>query len=83
MLIPQRYLLAIMAFLAITNAYQMRVCLNVAITEMVRSEPAGNTTTVSDDSCPVIEDDSGTTEKPLPDVSVNFHLTIYVSTKIS
>lgn len=38
-LIPQRYLLTIMTFLAITNAYQMRVCLNVAITEMVYHEP--------------------------------------------
>lgn len=33
--IPQRWVLAIMGFLAITNAYTMRICLNVAITEMV------------------------------------------------
>ncbi|EEB15031.1 sialin, putative [Pediculus humanus corporis] len=34
-LIPQRYILAIMGFLAIANAYQLRVCLNIAITQMV------------------------------------------------
>lgn len=34
--IPQRYVLAIMALFAIANAYTMRVCLNLAITQMVR-----------------------------------------------
>ena len=33
--IPQRVVLSIMGFLAIVNAYTMRICLNVAITEMV------------------------------------------------
>ncbi|XP_066254814.1 putative inorganic phosphate cotransporter [Euwallacea similis] len=36
-LIPQRYVLGIMGFLAILNAYSMRVSLSIAITEMVRS----------------------------------------------
>lgn len=35
-IIPQRYVFAIMALLAIANAYTMRVCLNMAITQMVR-----------------------------------------------
>lgn len=34
-LIPQRYILGIMGFLAVVNAYTMRVILSVAITEMV------------------------------------------------
>jgi ACS family sodium-dependent inorganic phosphate cotransporter len=34
--IPQRYVLGIMGFLAIVNAYTMRVTLSVAITEMVQ-----------------------------------------------
>ncbi|KAJ8959237.1 hypothetical protein NQ318_022500 [Aromia moschata] len=34
-IIPQRYLLGIMGFLAVVNAYTMRVILSVAITEMV------------------------------------------------
>ncbi|KAJ8913208.1 hypothetical protein NQ315_016150 [Exocentrus adspersus] len=33
--IPQRYILGIMGFLAVVNAYTMRVILSVAITEMV------------------------------------------------
>ncbi|XP_061713312.1 putative inorganic phosphate cotransporter [Cydia pomonella] len=39
-LIPQRYVFAIMALLAIANAYTMRVCLNMAITQMVRKTTA-------------------------------------------
>lgn len=34
--IPQRYVLAIMGFLAVVNAYAMRVSLSIAITEMVK-----------------------------------------------
>ncbi|XP_049788970.1 putative inorganic phosphate cotransporter [Schistocerca nitens] len=33
--VRQRYVLAVMSFLAIANAYTMRICLSVAITEMV------------------------------------------------
>ncbi|KAL4712286.1 hypothetical protein ACJJTC_004048 [Scirpophaga incertulas] len=35
-IIPQRWVMAIMGFLAVANAYTMRVCLNIAITQMVR-----------------------------------------------
>lgn len=38
-IIPQRVVLSIMGFLAIVNAYTMRICLNVAITEMVVKHP--------------------------------------------
>jgi hypothetical protein len=37
-LVPQRYILGIMASLAILNAYTMRVSLSIAITEMVVHE---------------------------------------------
>ena len=40
--------LAIMGFLAITNAYTMRICLSVAITEMVKKVSYGNETIASD-----------------------------------
>ncbi|XP_072931562.1 putative inorganic phosphate cotransporter [Epargyreus clarus] len=39
-IIPQRYVLAVMALLAIANAYTMRVCLNLAITQMVKKNVA-------------------------------------------
>lgn len=32
---PQRYVMGIMGMLAIANAFTMRVCLNMAITQMV------------------------------------------------
>ncbi|XP_045529093.1 putative inorganic phosphate cotransporter [Pieris brassicae] len=40
-IIPQRYVLAIMALFAIANAYTMRVCLNLAITQMVKKRDTG------------------------------------------
>ena len=43
-LIPQRVLLAIMGFLAITNAYTLRLVLSLAITEMVNKTTSGNNT---------------------------------------
>ncbi|CRK93649.1 CLUMA_CG007178, isoform A [Clunio marinus] len=42
-IIPQRVVLSIMGFLAIVNAYTMRICLNVAITEMVVKYPRNDT----------------------------------------
>lgn len=35
--IPQRYVLGIMGLLAVCNAYTMRVCLNLAVTQMVNN----------------------------------------------
>lgn len=49
-IIPQRYVLGIMGFLAIVNAYTMRVTLSVAITEMV--EPTMAATHHDPDACP-------------------------------
>ncbi|RZF34613.1 hypothetical protein LSTR_LSTR008638 [Laodelphax striatellus] len=63
--IPQRYVLTIMGFLGVANAYIMRACLSIAITKMVTQ----NTTSSSDkivntEECPVskpsrINDTSG------------------------
>ncbi|KOB79399.1 MFS sugar transporter-like protein [Operophtera brumata] len=41
--------MAIMGFLAVANAYTMRVCLNIAITQMVRRRP---TSPLDTESCP-------------------------------
>lgn len=47
-IIPQRVVLSIMGFLAIVNAYTMRICLNIAITEMVKKEVLNNSTDSSE-----------------------------------
>ncbi|KAK4874858.1 hypothetical protein RN001_014218 [Aquatica leii] len=47
-LIPQRYIVAIMGFLAVLNAYTMRIALSIAITEMV---VPSNGSTAADGSC--------------------------------
>lgn len=41
-LIPQRYVLGIMGLLAVCNAYTMRVCLNLAVTQMVNNTNSGS-----------------------------------------
>lgn len=48
-IIPQRYVLGIMGFLAIVNAYNMRVCLSIAINHMV--VPITKNTSLPDE-CP-------------------------------
>lgn len=59
-MIPQRYVIAILAFWATLNAYQSRMCLHVSITEMVvtKNEKDANSSYYHDpDACP---DDSDT-----------------------
>ncbi|GLV45086.1 Dietary and metabolic glutamate transporter [Carabus blaptoides fortunei] len=51
--IPQRYVLGLMGFLAVVNAYNMRVCLSVAITAM--TTPIVKNATENMDSCPAPE----------------------------
>ncbi|KAI5652006.1 major facilitator superfamily domain-containing protein [Phthorimaea operculella] len=63
--IPQRYILGVMGLLGVCNAYCMRVCLNIAIIEMV--EPVKNEVNASDAEsafkyCPA--DVSNTTGEP-------------------
>ncbi|XP_050591921.1 putative inorganic phosphate cotransporter [Bombus affinis] len=50
--IPQRWIFAIMGFLALFNAYAMRVCLSITITEMVIPMHE-NTAHFYDNTCPV------------------------------
>lgn len=53
--VPQRWVFAIMGILAIVNAYSMRVCLSIAITEM--TVPENKTTAgTTDNTCPVLDD---------------------------
>ncbi|XP_017798778.1 PREDICTED: putative inorganic phosphate cotransporter [Habropoda laboriosa] len=52
--IPQRWIFAIMGFLALFNAYAMRVCLSITITEMVRTP---ETEAPSDNGCSAMEED--------------------------
>nr|XP_012144752.1 PREDICTED: putative inorganic phosphate cotransporter isoform X2 [Megachile rotundata] len=49
--VPQRWIFAIMGFLALFNAYAMRVCLSITITEMVipHAEPAEHDDHTCDD----------------------------------
>lgn len=47
--IQQRWIFAIMGFLALFNAYAMRICLSIAITEMV--VPLNITEEFIDDTC--------------------------------
>ncbi|XP_053607254.1 putative inorganic phosphate cotransporter [Plodia interpunctella] len=48
--IPQRYILGVMGLLGVCNAYTMRVCLNLAITQMVRVNKSRDTY-VDADAC--------------------------------
>lgn len=54
--------MAIMGFLAVANAYTMRVCLNIAITQMVRRRA---TSTLDSGSCP-----AGDAEEDVADPTV-------------
>lgn len=59
--LPQRVVLALMGFLAIINAYTMRICLHIAITEMTINH--NNTGSIDEGYCPRTDpnlDSSGT-----------------------
>ncbi|VVC97619.1 unnamed protein product [Leptidea sinapis] len=49
--IPQRYILGVMGLLGVCNAYTMRVCLNLAITQMV-NRTKSSTEHFDPDACP-------------------------------
>jgi hypothetical protein len=53
--IAQRYVVAIMGFLAVANAYTMRICLSMAITEMVHRHDK-NESHLDPDACPASSD---------------------------
>ncbi|XP_076292549.1 putative inorganic phosphate cotransporter isoform X2 [Lasioglossum baleicum] len=62
--LQQRWVFAIMGFLALLNAYAMRVCLSITITEMVQQESTSNHT--DSNSCPIIEEDQVHTNQTRP-----------------
>lgn len=72
--IAQRYVVSIMGFLAVANAYTMRICLSTAITEMVVHHDR-NESEVDPDACP---SSSVSNNKPAP-VSKNISSYITVS----
>ncbi|XP_034936137.1 putative inorganic phosphate cotransporter isoform X2 [Chelonus insularis] len=51
--VQQRWIFAFMGFLALFNAYTMRTCLSITITEMVVPQNHTNSTNESEDTCPV------------------------------
>ncbi|XP_023247678.1 sialin-like [Copidosoma floridanum] len=51
--IQQRWIFAVMGFLGLFNAYAMRICLSIAITEM--TVPVNITEELIDDTCPDLE----------------------------
>ncbi|XP_058791427.1 putative inorganic phosphate cotransporter [Phymastichus coffea] len=53
--IPQRWVVAIMAFFAFFNAYTLRICLSMAITKMAK--PLNYTETSLAEACPPYDDD--------------------------
>lgn len=53
-----------MGFLALFNAYAMRVCLSITITEMVQQESTSNHT--DDTTCPIMEEDQIHTNETRP-----------------
>ncbi|XP_012271666.1 putative inorganic phosphate cotransporter isoform X2 [Orussus abietinus] len=59
--VPQRWVFAVMGFLALFNAYTMRICLSIAITEMVVPE-AGHHNESRDDTCPM---ENNTSDSPV------------------
>ncbi|XP_011152282.1 putative inorganic phosphate cotransporter isoform X2 [Harpegnathos saltator] len=52
--VPQRWVFAVMGVLAVLNAYSMRVCLSIAITEMTVVD--NKTHSNSDNTCPIPDD---------------------------
>lgn len=55
--IAQRWVFAIMGFLAVVNAFTMRICLSLAITEMVVETTSSE---YSDETCPSSNSTSST-----------------------
>lgn len=69
--IPQRVILAIMGFLAIVNAYTMRISLSIAITELVVRRNHSSTNDMA--FCPANDLGSSTSVR-LPQFTSSFQL---------
>ncbi|KAJ8681409.1 hypothetical protein QAD02_017196 [Eretmocerus hayati] len=55
--LSQRWICVIMTFMSLFCAYTVRVCLSIAITEMVRQPAEAHRPELADDTCPVVVDD--------------------------
>ncbi|XP_075973727.1 putative inorganic phosphate cotransporter [Anticarsia gemmatalis] len=51
-IVPQRYILGVMGLLGVCNAYTMRVCLNLAIMQMVNRTKSGEHESLDPYACP-------------------------------
>ncbi|OWR51221.1 sodium-dependent phosphate transporter [Danaus plexippus plexippus] len=70
-IIPQRYVFSIMALLAVANAYTMRVCLNLAITQMVkRTVAVEGDPNYDPDACPDPNVDTDIASKTLANITL-------------
>ncbi|XP_037931748.1 putative inorganic phosphate cotransporter isoform X2 [Teleopsis dalmanni] len=58
-IIPQRYIFGVMGFFAIFNAYTMRICLSVVITQLVVARNYTKDKLQDEVICPVLEYDDG------------------------
>ncbi|BES98261.1 sodium:phosphate symporter activity [Nesidiocoris tenuis] len=54
--VPQRYVLAMMGFFGVANAYIMRGCLSIAITQMVKKPATDDFNSTDPDTCPYPSD---------------------------
>ena len=68
-----------MSFLGLFNAYSMRICLSIAITEMV--VPVDNTVEFADDTCPDRNDSQNKNETIL--TTGTFHWSEYTQVRYS
>ncbi|XP_045529484.1 putative inorganic phosphate cotransporter [Pieris brassicae] len=76
-IIPQRYVLAIMGLLTMANAFTLRQCLNLAITQMVKKKatPEVGSVNYDPDACPdfnVVNSTTGIGDYLIDDDSVKF-----------
>lgn len=78
-IIPQRYILGVMGLLGVCNAYTMRVCLNLAITQMVNRTKAAGDHYVDPDACPsddIVTNTTTNTNRPVSER--NYLLNIFL-----
>lgn len=74
--IPQRVIMSIMCFLAIAIAYAMRVCLSVAITEMVAKVNHTESSSKGHYICPADPSESGNSSSAVK-LLLKFHYSLF------
>ncbi|XP_028043806.1 putative inorganic phosphate cotransporter [Bombyx mandarina] len=74
-IIPQRYILGVMGLMGVCNAYTMRVCLNLAITQMVNKTITNETHAIDPYACSSGDVTGNETEIPKPYAIFNWNET--------